>query len=185
MKKIIAIIIFIIIMFPVVCLSGMHLHHIFPQQFSAYFDKHGINPHIYCIFLTEEQHRKLHSSSFDYNKMWKNFIMSNPSTTKEIIWGFAALLLLKAGIKKDLELYDYKTKKPTGEKFPLKKYAKAAIEKGMKLSIAKKTIEYMKKLAHELFSAKRGKLILSKLAKYATIGGVTGGIIGAIFGSAA
>jgi len=108
--------------------KGTNLHHMFPEELEKkyqYFSKHQINHHMYTIPLTQKVHSALHNYGGGnwYNKEWLAFRKLNPSTDRNTIFAFAGVLVAQAGVTDVLDLYNHKTRKPTGEKFNPKSWA--------------------------------------------------------------
>lgn len=146
------------------------LHHIFPRQYEMYFKKHDIDIDLYTILLPIEIHRNLHHKN-NYNQKWGEYIAANAESSREAIFGFSALLLLRSGIK-DAVFCNYKTKAPTGEKYDVLDHAKQQAKK-------------LPQNKEGMFSKKNKEIIEKTLANsglYGSICGIFGGIGGAIAG---
>lgn len=131
--RLILLILFII--FPKLCYpfswSQLELHHIFPQDYNyrSWFASKDIDPNMWCIPLTREQHtgkyNSIHHKKYsitggkNFNQSWSFFIKENPNASKDELFLFAYELLSEFGIDLNKEkFYNYNTKKISGVKFP-------------------------------------------------------------------
>lgn len=112
--------------------SQIELHHIFPQAYAGWFKQRDIDPDMWCIPLSREQHTgsatSIHHKKYtisggkDFNNSWKLFIEKKQYATQGQCFTFATLLLAEFGINlKKATFYNYKTKKISDVKIPKNK----------------------------------------------------------------
>jgi RHS repeat-associated protein len=87
-----------------------HLHHIFPQEFRAWFQSHGIaSIDDFAYALPKDWHLQVIHKGWGggyWNKQWKAFKNSNPNAGPDEIWEFAEQLMEQFGMdKRDLVPY--------------------------------------------------------------------------------
>lgn len=88
-------------------------HHIFPQEFKAWFKERGINVHAWTLVLLKEDHDRIHrgASGGPWNAAWREYRLKNARASKEAIWLHAGELIYR------FELYGpvfpYHRRKPT------------------------------------------------------------------------
>ncbi|WP_158502269.1 TIGR02269 family lipoprotein [Vitiosangium sp. GDMCC 1.1324] len=91
-------------------------HHIFPQEFKAWFESKGIDIHQWTMFIETSLHKSIHrgASGGAWNAAWRQFILEKGSSyvTKEEIWKHAWELCVRFGLMAPLEPYYGKTKLP-------------------------------------------------------------------------
>lgn len=109
--------------------SQIELHHIFPQAYAGWFRERSIEPNLWCIPLSREQHtgagKGIHHKKYmvsngqNFNGSWKFFIDKNPNASRDQCFAFATMLLAEFGINLHKQIFfDYVSKKPSGSKIP-------------------------------------------------------------------
>lgn len=109
--------------------SQTELHHIFPQAYAGWFRERGIEPNLWCIPLSREQHtgagKGIHHKKYmisngqNFNGSWKFFIDRNPNASRDQCFAFATMLLAEFGINLHKQkFFDYVSKKASGSKIP-------------------------------------------------------------------
>jgi hypothetical protein len=78
-------------------LSDLEPHHTLPRQFSAKFNKHGIDIEHYVIFMPRGPHRLrpdgMHTGPDNWNAQWRRFFYANPNATPDEIFEHANSML--------------------------------------------------------------------------------------------
>jgi uncharacterized lipoprotein (TIGR02269 family) len=83
-------------------------HHIFPQEFAAWFKRNHIDIHAFTIRLPRSFHRWLHSGSSpggQWNDAWRQFKDKHDRVNPEEIWRFAGELMSRFGVNGPLVPY--------------------------------------------------------------------------------
>jgi uncharacterized lipoprotein (TIGR02269 family) len=70
-------------------------HHIFPQEFKAWFKEQGINVHAWTLVLLKEDHDRIHRgpSGGPWNAAWRQFIKGKARVSPEVLWRYAGELI--------------------------------------------------------------------------------------------
>ena len=91
-------------------------HHIFPQEFKAWFELNGINIHQWTMFIEAELHQDIHRgpSGGPWNAAWRQYIQGKRrrKVAKEEIWKHAWELCVRFGLMAPLQPYYGKTQLP-------------------------------------------------------------------------
>ncbi|WP_395836345.1 TIGR02269 family lipoprotein [Archangium violaceum] len=91
-------------------------HHIFPQEFRAWFTRNGIDIHQWTMFIETAQHRRIHrgTSGGPWNAAWRQFTQEKEGkkVTKEEIWKYAGELCVRFGLMAPLQPYYGRTRLP-------------------------------------------------------------------------
>ena len=70
-------------------LSDLELHHVYPLQFLDRFERVGIDPEDYMVYLYQSQHRLrphgLHTGSNNWNAQWAQFFKKNENQSADLI----------------------------------------------------------------------------------------------------
>ncbi|WNG62427.1 TIGR02269 family lipoprotein [Archangium gephyra] len=83
-------------------------HHIFPQEFAAWFKGKEISIHSFTIRVPRSFHRWLHSggpSGGQWNDAWRQFKENNVRADSAEIWRFAGELMSRFGVNGPLVPY--------------------------------------------------------------------------------
>jgi uncharacterized lipoprotein (TIGR02269 family) len=72
-------------------------HHIFPQEFKAWFKRQGINVHAWTLVLLKEDHDRIHrgASGGPWNAAWRQYKSQNDKAPPEAIWRYAGELIYR------------------------------------------------------------------------------------------
>ncbi|WP_395813051.1 TIGR02269 family lipoprotein [Archangium minus] len=90
-------------------------HHIFPQEFRAWFTRNGIDIHQWTMLIETAQHRRIHRgpSGGPWNAAWRQFRKERgPNVTKEEMWKYAGELCVRFGLMAPLRPYYGRTQLP-------------------------------------------------------------------------
>ncbi|HEX5753135.1 MAG TPA: TIGR02269 family lipoprotein [Archangium sp.] len=82
-------------------------HHIFPQEFKAWFKEKGIDIHQWTMLIEKDLHARIHRgpSGGPWNAAWRQFKMMNNKATQEEIWKYAWELCVRFGLYAPLRPY--------------------------------------------------------------------------------
>ncbi|WP_375769879.1 TIGR02269 family lipoprotein [Archangium gephyra] len=82
-------------------------HHIFPQEFKAWFKEQGVDIHQWTMLIEKQLHERIHRGARGgpWNEAWRQFIKANPGATKEEIWKHAWELCVRFGLFAPLQPY--------------------------------------------------------------------------------
>ncbi|QRK10860.1 TIGR02269 family lipoprotein [Archangium violaceum] len=91
-------------------------HHLFPQEFRAWFARNGIDIHQWTMFIETGLHRSIHRGPRGgaWNAAWRQFTQEKEGkrVTKEEIWKYAGELCVRFGLMAPLQPYYGRTRQP-------------------------------------------------------------------------
>lgn len=92
-------------------------HHLFPQEFKAWFERQGIDIHQWTMLIETDVHKHIHrgASGGPWNAAWRKFIRekrADKQVPQEEIWKHAWELCVRFGLMAPLQPYYGRTNLP-------------------------------------------------------------------------